>query len=358
MTKDNPDHHNTLGIVFAAYFTSRLSRLLTSEALFLNHKVMKKISSPFNPADFLHVAVGVIKDTAGNILISQRPTHVHQGGLWEFPGGKVKPGESVVQALTRELLEELGVKLERCEPLIKIHHHYHDLSVLLDVWTVTDFSGVADSCEGQPIRWVGANELATYDFPAANLPIIHAAQLPCFYAIIDEANPAELMANLRKILSKDIRLIQARLKTLSALTVQDFLRQALPLCQQYNAQLLLNSAVKNAATLNSSGLHLTSSDLMRLTERPKLSGWLAASCHNLAQLRQAEKIGVDFVVLAPVLKTETHPTALILGWEQFAELVAEVNIPVYALGGVTAGDKNTAQALGGQGISGIRTFLS
>jgi 8-oxo-dGTP diphosphatase len=309
------------------------------------------------PTDFLHVAVGVIKNPSGDILISQRVAKVHQGGLWEFPGGKVEAGESVRQALTRELQEELAIQVQQAEPLIKIHHHYPDISVLLDVWLVEQFSGMAHGHEGQAIRWVPANELANYAFPAANLPIIHAAQLPSFYAILDDANPADLISNLNKILSKGIQLIQARLKNLSALAVAEFLQQALPLCEQYGAKLLLNSAVKNAENFACAGLHLTSADLMRLNSRPEIQGWLAASSHNLAQLQQAEKIGVDFAVLAPVLKTETHPNATILGWEQFANLVAQVNIPVYALGGVTSVDKNLARESGGQGIAGIRTFL-
>jgi 8-oxo-dGTP diphosphatase len=318
---------------------------------------MKKLSCHLNSDDFLQVAVGVIKNAAGDILIAQRAAHVHQGGLWEFPGGKVQTDESVVEALRRELQEELGIKVERSEPLIKIHYHYHDLSVLLDVWLVEKFSGLAHGKEGQAIHWVAAHQLKNYNFPAANLAIIHAAQLPRFYAILDDATPAELMNNLKKLLAKGICLIQARLKNLPAAAVMAFMRQALPLCQQYHAQLLLNSAVKNAEQFEFLGLHLTSSELMRLTERPKRQGWVAASCHNLAQLRQAETMGIDFAVLAPVLATQTHPTALTLGWEHFAELVAEVNIPVYALGGMKYEDKNTAIALGGQGIAGIRTFL-
>ncbi len=311
------------------------------------------------PSDLLHVAVGVIKNSAGDILISQRPANVHQGGLWEFPGGKVEADESVLLALRRELQEELGIVVERSEPLIKIQHHYPDLSVLLDVWQVEAFSGEAHGREDQPIRWVAANELKNYSFPEANLAIIHAAQLPEFYAILNDTAPEMLIADLEKMLSNGIRLIQARLKNLSSSAVEGFLLHALPLCQQHNAQLLLNSAAaRTDRHFHHLGLHLTSQDLMMFTERPKTEGWLAASCHNLTQLRQAEKIGVDFAVLSPILRTKTHPVALTLGWEMFAELVAEVNIPVYALGGLQKEDKATAKALGAQGSAGISTFLS
>lgn len=320
---------------------------------------MIKTTIHLPPSDLLHVAVGVIKNSAGDILISQRPADVHQGGLWEFPGGKVEAGESVIQALRRELQEELGIVVNRSEPLIKIQHHYPDLSVLLDVWLVEEFSGEAHMRENQPIRWVSASELKNYSFPEANLAIIHAAQLPEFYAILNDTDPDSLMADLEKILSQNIRLIQARLKNLSPLAVEEFLQSALPLCHKFNAQLLLNSAAaRTNRHFHHLGLHLTSQDLMLFTERPKTEGWLAASCHNLTQLRQAEKIGVDFAVLSPILRTKTHPVALTLGWEIFAELVAEVNIPVYALGGLHREDKGTAKALGAQGLAGIRTFLS
>jgi 8-oxo-dGTP diphosphatase len=319
---------------------------------------MKKTSHYSQTLDSLHVAVGVIKNPKGEILISQRAAKAHQGGLWEFPGGKVEKGESVMQALRRELKEELGIKVKQCEPLIRIHHDYPDLSVLLDVWTVEKFGGVAHGREGQAVRWVVANELANYEFPVANLPIIHAAQLPGFYAILDDVEPMKLMANLNKILAKGIKLVQARLKNLFVPAVIEFIEQALPLCQQYQAQLLINSSAKRISEHFDLGLHLTGYDLMQMTERPHVNGWLAASCHNLAELKQAEKIGVDFVVLAPVLNTPTHPDAVTLGWELFAEFVEQVNIPVYALGGVSIEDKDTAKALGGQGIAGIRTFLS
>lgn len=124
----------------------------------------------------VHVAVGVIVDEHQRILIALRPDDVHQGGRWEFPGGKLESGESLQQALRRELLEELGLVVTAVRPLIEIRHDYSDKSVLLDVCWVDQFEGVAEGREGQPIRWVNAGELADYHFPDANLPIIRAVQ--------------------------------------------------------------------------------------------------------------------------------------------------------------------------------------
>jgi 8-oxo-dGTP diphosphatase len=124
----------------------------------------------------VHVAVGVISDGADNILIARRAADAHQGGLWEFPGGKVEPGESVEEALTRELFEELALTVTACEPLLAIAHDYSDKAVLLDVWWVAGFSGQPHGREGQPLRWVAIDELRAVEFPDANLPIIIAIE--------------------------------------------------------------------------------------------------------------------------------------------------------------------------------------
>ncbi len=306
---------------------------------------------------YLHVAVGVIKDKSDNILISLRHDNAHQGGLWEFPGGKVEAGESVEHALKRELQEELDIAVEELSPLIQIKHQYDDLNVLLDVWTVSDFSGQAKGCEGQEIKWVRYNELSDYVFPDANIPIITATKLPAEYAILNADNEADCLKNLELILANDIKLIQARIKLLPPIEVIRFIELAMPLCQQHGAQLLINSAVQTANQLKVDGLHLTSTDLMALASRPVGYSWVAASCHNQQQLKHAEKIGLDFVVLAPVLATQTHPDVEPLGWDAFKVLVRDVNLPVFALGGMQNKYQQTAQLAGAQGIAGITCFL-
>ena len=286
-----------------------------------------------------------------------RDENLHQGGLWEFPGGKIEPTESAEQALARELKEELGISVHAATPLITIRHDYPDLKVQLHVFSVESYSGLVVGREGQPIKWVQPDDLVNYAFPAANQPIMTAARLPPYYAILDDADPALLLDNLETILNKGIKLIQARLKTLSVAGIESFLERAYPLCKNHNAWLLLNSAVKNADCFDVDGIHLTSADLLACKRRPEHKQWIAASCHNLEELRHAEKIGVDFVVLAPVLPTPTHPDAKVLGWDQFSELVTQTSLPVYALGGLCQTDLLTAQKAGGQGIAAVRAFL-
>lgn len=120
------------------------------------------------------MAVGVILDATRRVLVSRRAQDAHQGGLWEFPGGKVEPGESLAAALCRELHEELGIDIGRTSALLEVRHDYGDKRVFLDVHVVWDFVGEARPREGQPLAWVLPGELADYEFPAANLPIVAA----------------------------------------------------------------------------------------------------------------------------------------------------------------------------------------
>ncbi|MGO1247454.1 MAG: 8-oxo-dGTP diphosphatase MutT [Oceanisphaera sp.] len=118
------------------------------------------------------VAVGVIENAAGDIFICRRGARQHQANKWEFPGGKVEAGETVEQALARELAEEVGIVVERCQPFMQIEHDYGDKQVTLAIHKVTAFRGEPTGLEGQPSRWVAVSELPQYPFPEANGPIV------------------------------------------------------------------------------------------------------------------------------------------------------------------------------------------
>ena len=122
----------------------------------------------------LHVAVAVIINTEQEVLIALRQAHQHQGGLWEFPGGKVEAGEATSEALKREVKEELDLAVVTATPLLEVTHDYGDKLVLLDVWHVSEYAGEARGVEGQTIRWCAVNDLDTVNFPEANKTIINA----------------------------------------------------------------------------------------------------------------------------------------------------------------------------------------
>lgn len=122
----------------------------------------------------IDVAVAVMFNARGEVLTSWRKPQQHQGGLWEFPGGKREPDESRFEALRRELSEELGVRVTQAEPFVRVDHDYGDKLVCLDVWLVSAYSGMPMGREGQPLRWQSVSDLAVAEFPAANAPIIDA----------------------------------------------------------------------------------------------------------------------------------------------------------------------------------------
>lgn len=308
------------------------------------------------PKPELHVAVAVLRNAAGEVLISRRAAHVHQGGLWEFPGGKVEPGETLLQALRRELHEELGIEVVEAGPLIRIPHEYDRHHVVLDVWDITRFEGEPHGREGQPVAWVRPDALQHHSFPAANRPIVTAVRLPPFYLITGApaSQPETFMQRLEAALKRGIRLAQLRASELDERDYRALAQEALALCRRYQAKLLLNSPPELAMELDADGVHLSSARLMALKERPLPAGaWVAASCHDERQVRHACAIGVDFVVVSPVLDTASHPGAKTLGWEGLHALTELAAIPAYALGGMKPDMLEEARRHGAQGIAAI-----
>ncbi len=122
----------------------------------------------------VHVAVGVILDPDNHVLLAKRPEHLHQGGKWEFPGGKVEANESTSDALIRELKEEVNLDVSDTEPLMTISHDYPDKQVLLDIHTVKSFTGEAKGLEGQLVEWIALADIENYEFPEANKAIVEA----------------------------------------------------------------------------------------------------------------------------------------------------------------------------------------
>ncbi|MEW5056812.1 MAG: Nudix family hydrolase [Cycloclasticus sp.] len=307
----------------------------------------------------LKVAVAVIKNKAGQILISKRADHVHQAGLWEFPGGKLEAGESTHQALSRELAEELGITVLAAKPLLQIKHQYEDLAVFLDVYTVDDFAGKARGMEGQPVKWVDKSELVNFPFPAANQRIVETLLLPAYYPIVDEClgTEVDMFVQLERLLAAGHQMIQLRAKSLSAEQFKVLAKAALSLCQTKGVTLFLNTSLQCARELNASAVHLSTHEFVN-SQMERLEGLqVGVSCHTEDELYRAAQQGALFAVLSPVCNSKTHPEAEPLGWDVFAERVLNTPLPVYALGGLQREDLETALATGAQGIAAIRGFV-
>ena len=311
-------------------------------------------------SDIVHVAVAVIVNQNDEVCISLRHNESHQGGLWEFPGGKVEHHETIEQALIREVKEELDLDIVASRRLITIHHNYQDKKVCLHVNRVLSYHGHAIGVEGQQVKWVPANQLPSYDFPAANLPIIKAVQLPDKYLITGKfIDKDDFLRKLTDALNRDIQLVQLRLKEgdLNIDEVPALIQQVSSLCAHADVSLLFNIPQNYLNLIDVSntrfdGFHADSKTLKTLSQRP--GGCLfSASCHNKEELLKAKQLNADFVVLSPVQKTASHPEMQAMGWPQFSDLIENITVPVYALGGVSEDDLEAAWQHGAQGIAAI-----
>jgi 8-oxo-dGTP diphosphatase len=336
----------------------------------------------------IHVAVAIIFDSnvnstlgshndnrkKGKVLIAKRADDQHQGGLWEFPGGKVEEGESVQVALQRELEEELGLQssLENMRPLITIPFHYSDKSVLLDVWCVyggrmpnTDATESAlIGKEGQPLLWVDQDSLADYEFPAANKAIIDALSLPKKIAISqDNNNPEIILSKVANTLKNHANIwIQLRAPSLNQLQYTQLAMQLYGICHEAGSQLIWNCPLDWYQIAFADGLHLSNNNFkaasMKNRERPiPVNQWLSMACHNAPELEVAQELA-DYILVSPVHKTKTHPQANALTWAGFKEITEQARIPCYALGGLESTDLDIANLNGAQGIAGISTFIT
>lgn len=305
----------------------------------------------------VNVVVAVVRDASGRVLLSQRQAHQDFAHHWEFPGGKVESAETAMQALQRELREELAIECVEAEPLITIPWQYEHKSVCLHAFTITVWQGEARGFEGQALRWFEVAELSALTMPAANRGILAAIRLPSCYAITGAFNNfAELTQGVSNALAQGAGVIQLR----SLWQGADYLLAAqaiLPRVQQAGAALLLNADVAQWQQLPEAGLHLSFEKAAVYQERPvPHSVVLSVSVHNLTQLQQAQAIGADCVLLSPVLLTQSHPDMPALGWQQASEWARQATIPVYALGGVSLNHLAQAKATGFQGIAAIRAF--
>jgi 8-oxo-dGTP diphosphatase len=159
------------------------------------------------------------------------------------------------------------------------------------------------------------------------------------------------------VLGTGIKLFQLRSKRMSMELLSVLAVQTLALTRRYGARLILNGNADLVRRLKLDGVHLSSTELMKCTQRPlDHSFWIGASCHSAAELEHAVRIGVDFAVLGPVKQTNSHPKAEPLGWTNFSELCMNLPLPVYALGGMTSVDIPKAFNARAQGIAGISMF--
>lgn len=306
-------------------------------------------------AKVVEVSAAVLQRPDGSFLLAQRPPDKIWAGYWEFPGGKVEPGETALHALVRELREELGIEVQTAYPWLTRVFTYPHATVRLNFFRVTAWSGELHPHEGQQFSWQPPAEVSVAPVLPANAPILHALELPSLYAVSNAAELGidEFMRRLEVALGNGLRLVQVREKELSRDALRELARRVVEMAHAHGAKVLINGDVTLAQEVGADGVQLTSRQLAEYTERPAVD-WCAASCHSAEELRRAEALGCDFALLSPVLPTLSHPGAPHLGWDNFAVIAAGSSIPVYALGGLSYGDMPTAWQHGAHGLALLR----
>ena len=301
----------------------------------------------------------LLRDTAHGkeYLLAQRPPDKVYAGYWEFPGGKLEAGESFHDALVRELREELEIDIEQAFPWLCREFTYPHAHVRLKFFRVTAWGGEIHPHEHTGAVWtrLDATPHVTPVLPA-NGPILRALALPEVYAVTHaEENGVDAeLERIERALQRGIRLLQIRDKSLPADERQRFAEAVMACAREFNdAKILVSDDPRLARAVGAAGVHLTSRALGKLERRPDVE-WVAASCHTADDLQRATELGVDFVVLSPVLPTASHPDTPGLGWEQFGILVERLTIPVYALGGMQPETLDLAQRNGAHGIAMLR----
>jgi len=303
----------------------------------------------------VEVVAAVIERPDGRFLLAQRPAGKVYAGYWEFPGGKVEPGEQLPAALARELHEELGIDVEIAHPWIVQMYTYAHATVRLNFFRVRAWRGEPHGKEDQQLAWQHVSTLAVAPLLPANAPVLRALRLPFEYAITHagEIGTEQQLSRLAQRLAQGLRLIQVREKGMPAPEMGRFAAAVIALAHPHGAQVLINSDIELSLRLGADGVHLAAAQLSRLERRPAL-GWCAASCHNAAELARAAQLGVDFAVLGPVQGTPSHPDSMPLGWKGFAALARGACLPVFALGGMKPDDLESAWRCGAQGIAMVR----
>lgn len=303
------------------------------------------------------VAVAILQHADGRVLMAQRPDGKPAAGFWEFPGGKFDAHETGLQALIREIHEELGIDIDSDSalPWLTREHAYTSQTVRLHFYRVRQWRGEPHGREGQRLSWQNLAAIDVAPVLAANTKVIAALQLPPLYAISNASalGIEAFMTRLRAALDRGVRLIQLREPALPHDQRARLARRVVDAAHAQDAKVFINGDIPLAQACGADGVHLRSAQLLALESAPALPHW-SASCHNAAELTRAAQLEADFVVLSPVQPTASHPGVPGMGWSRFAELAHDYPVPIYALGGLRRDDLSIAMRLGAHGIALLR----
>jgi 8-oxo-dGTP diphosphatase len=305
------------------------------------------------------VAVGVLIRPDGRFLLASRPDGKPYAHFWEFPGGKLEPGESVEHALARELHEELGIEIGPAHPWVVREFEYPHAHVRLHFCRVRAWSGELHAREGQQFRFCALDDPPEGPLLPATVPVMRWLALPPVYAISNAAETGldEFLRRLDRQLARGVRLVQFREPALDVSFAEPLFESTLQRVRGTGGKLLVSSRHPQEWARLADGIHLTARDLVSSQHRPQVE-WVGASAHSAAELQHASALGVDLALYGPIAATASHAGVSGIGWQAFAAVAAGAGLPVYAVGGLAGSDLGRAQQAGAHGIALQRAIWS
>jgi 8-oxo-dGTP diphosphatase len=291
-----------------------------------------------------HAAVGIIQQTDGMVLLAQRPAGKPWAGYWEFPGGKVEAGETPQAALSRELKEELGIEVLEAYPWVTRSFDYPAnynavgeltsvaKTVKLYFFIVTKWLGEPQGLENQQFCWQSSGDMTVSPMLPANTPIFAALKLPRLSLILDYdlLGDAQFFEQLNQALAEGVKMILLRTQRTTIEDLNALTKKVIPLTQVNQAKLFLDTNIVMTDLIKVDGLHFSTDDLMKMTDRPKdlLCG---ATCDGLHSLQHAAMLALDYVLLPinQLIPNDVPQTGL--DWAMFDQQISDYPLPVYVV---------------------------
>ncbi|QLG88445.1 Nudix family hydrolase [Chitinibacter bivalviorum] len=300
------------------------------------------------------VAAAILIQPDGQFLLASRPIGKPYAGYWEFPGGKLEAGEAAIDALARELHEELGIEVKQATPWLCQRFDYPHALVELSFFKVTAWEGDLHAREGQLFAWQKPMQLTVSPILPANGPILRGLAMneTLLFSPAGLIGEADFLERAKLHWQAGPAWLVLREPQLDTQQYRQLCLKLAQIPRPHGGMLIGHGELSTLVDLPLDGVHLTSRQLMALQQRPAQFNWVGASTHNESELAQANRLGLDYTVLGHVCASASHPDQAPLGWTQFADLLAQGwSSPCFAIGGQSMATLAQAQAAGAQGVA-------
>jgi 8-oxo-dGTP diphosphatase len=298
------------------------------------------------------VAVCVVQTPDGRVLLAERTGRQVAAGFWELPGGKIETGESAAQAAARELQEETGLIPMGVKPWLSYEHQFPTKRLRLQFFRAQAWQGSPYGREGQRLAWVDPAAPHVGPILPSNDRALFALSLPAAYIVADfcaRSSDHVVLTAIRDAMSSGNTLMRVCTPSTSPGQSATLLARVAGIAAEFPAARLFASSTMDARRTGLAGVHSCAHALRTLTARPPVQLW-AATCHDETDLARAVSLGADFVVLSPIQPDPERPWQTPIGWDGLRRYAAASSVCVYAHGGLTQADMQTAQQAGAAGV--------